>query len=244
MPPRVSDPDMHHGTWVTHVPWCMAESLNNGFFWSQLRGNVLDIPGACTTRNFTYLVRGPWLIRWYCRLIYSILVSFFSLPLFKPSDLYHLTCLLANRKTAFNERMRAALSLAHRLVTILYILTFQKPGGYFTNISRALQNILSKFVYRRNRASYENFKLKLCMCVQSHALGTHTKFRLEILTLNVISSIVNFREIILESSRNVSETTPSPVYIRDSDVIIVRDSNVIITVLAYVAWSVPSHYQN
>ena len=45
------------------------------------------------------------------------------------------------------------------------------------------------------------------MCAQSHALGTHTKFRLEILTLNVISSIIDFREIILESSRNVSETT-------------------------------------
>ena len=72
------------------------------------------------------------------------------------------------------------------------------PGGCFTNISRALQNILSKFVYRRNRTSYENFKLKLCMCAQSHALGTHTKFRLEILSLNVISSIVDFREIILE----------------------------------------------
>ena len=84
----------------------------------------------------------------------------------------------------------------------------RNPGGCFTNISRALQNILSKFVYRGNRNSYENFKLKLCMCAQSHALGTHTKFRLEILTLNVISSIVDFRDIILESSRNVSETTP------------------------------------
>ena len=71
---------------------------------------------------------------------------------------------------------------------------FRDTGGCFTNISRALQNILSKFVYRRNRTSYENFKLKLCMCAQSHALGTHTKFRLEILSLNVISSIVDFRE--------------------------------------------------
>ena len=85
---------------------------------------------------------------------------------------------------------------------------FQEPGGCFTNILRALQNILSKFVYRRNRTSYENFKLKLCISAQSHALGTHTKFRVEILTLNVISSIVDFCEIILESSRNVSETTP------------------------------------
>ena len=88
---------------------------------------------------------------------------------------------------------------------------FRVTGGCFTNVSRALQNILSKFVYRRNRTSWENFKLKLCMCAQSHALGTHTKFRLEIRTLNVISSIVDFREIILESSRNVSETTPWPL---------------------------------
>ena len=40
------------------------------------------------------------------------------------------------------------------------------------------------------------------------ALGTRTKFQIEILTINVISSIVDFREIILESSRNVSETIP------------------------------------
>ena len=26
----VSDPDRHHGTCVTHVPWCMSGSLNSG----------------------------------------------------------------------------------------------------------------------------------------------------------------------------------------------------------------------
>ena len=38
----VSDPDMHHGTCVTHVPWCMSGSLacGNG-------ENVPGIPGAC-----------------------------------------------------------------------------------------------------------------------------------------------------------------------------------------------------
>ena len=36
-PPRVSNPDMHHGACVTHVP---------------------GIPGAI--HNFTYLIRGPW----------------------------------------------------------------------------------------------------------------------------------------------------------------------------------------
>ena len=36
-PPRFSDPDMHHGTCVTHVPWCMPGSLTSGFLWSQWR---------------------------------------------------------------------------------------------------------------------------------------------------------------------------------------------------------------
>ena len=42
-----------------------------------------------------------------------------------------------------------------------------KPGVCFTNVSRALQDILLKFVYCRNRSSYENVKLKLCTCAQS-----------------------------------------------------------------------------
>ena len=34
-PPQVSDPDMHHGTCVTHVLWCMLGSLVNGFLWTR-----------------------------------------------------------------------------------------------------------------------------------------------------------------------------------------------------------------
>ena len=42
--PLVSDPNMHHGTCVTHVPWCMSGSLTGG------RGeNVPGIPGACAS---------------------------------------------------------------------------------------------------------------------------------------------------------------------------------------------------
>ena len=37
-PLRISDPDMHHGTCVTHVPWCMTGSLTSGFLWSRWRG--------------------------------------------------------------------------------------------------------------------------------------------------------------------------------------------------------------
>ena len=34
-PPRVSDPDIHHGTCVTHVPWCMSGSFTSCFLWSR-----------------------------------------------------------------------------------------------------------------------------------------------------------------------------------------------------------------
>ena len=53
--PLVIDPDMHHGTCVKHVPWCMSGSITNDG-----GENVPSIPGACATRNFAYLVRGPW----------------------------------------------------------------------------------------------------------------------------------------------------------------------------------------
>ena len=36
-PPRFSDPHMHHGTCVTHIPWCMPGSLTSGFLWSRWR---------------------------------------------------------------------------------------------------------------------------------------------------------------------------------------------------------------
>ena len=53
--PLVSDPGTHHDTCVTHVPWSMSGLLTHGG-----GENVPDIPGACATRNFTYLARGPW----------------------------------------------------------------------------------------------------------------------------------------------------------------------------------------
>ena len=38
LPPRVSDPDMRHGTYMAHVPWFMLGSLTSGFLWSRWRG--------------------------------------------------------------------------------------------------------------------------------------------------------------------------------------------------------------
>ena len=39
-PPWISDPDMHNGTCVTHVPWCMPGSLTSGFLWSRRWGKT------------------------------------------------------------------------------------------------------------------------------------------------------------------------------------------------------------
>ena len=53
------------------------------------------------------------------------------------------------------------------------------PGGCFTNVSRALQDIPSKFVYYRNCTSYENFKLKLCTLLWAHVQSFSLKFSLK-----------------------------------------------------------------
>ena len=55
--PLGSDPDMHRGMCVAHVPWCISGSLTRDG-----QENVPGIPGSCTTRNFRCLARGPfWL---------------------------------------------------------------------------------------------------------------------------------------------------------------------------------------
>ena len=36
--PQVSDPNMHHGLCVTHMPWCMTGSLTSDFLWNRWRG--------------------------------------------------------------------------------------------------------------------------------------------------------------------------------------------------------------
>ena len=55
-PQRVSDPDMPHGTCVTHEPWCMQWWLTRSFLWSRWR----EKRSRYSRRNFSYLIRGPW----------------------------------------------------------------------------------------------------------------------------------------------------------------------------------------
>ena len=60
--PQVSDPEMHHSTSATHVPWCMPESLTSGFLWSQWQGKG-SRHSRCM-RNPQFYVSGKRPITW------------------------------------------------------------------------------------------------------------------------------------------------------------------------------------
>ena len=55
-PPRDDDPDMHHGTCVTHVSWCMPGSLTSRFLWTRWRGKRSR--HSRRTRNPQFYVSG------------------------------------------------------------------------------------------------------------------------------------------------------------------------------------------
>ena len=58
-PQPVSDPDMHHGTCVTHVRDAYRDGQLAVSYEVGGRENVPGIPSACATRKFAYPVRGP-----------------------------------------------------------------------------------------------------------------------------------------------------------------------------------------
>ena len=62
--PRVRDPDMHHGTCVMHVPWCMPGSLTSGLFWNRWRGKRSR--HSRPMRNPQFYVSGKRPMSWQC----------------------------------------------------------------------------------------------------------------------------------------------------------------------------------
>ena len=55
-PPRLSDPDLHHGTCAVHVPWCMPGSLTSDYLWNLWRGK--GSPHSRRMRNPQMYVSG------------------------------------------------------------------------------------------------------------------------------------------------------------------------------------------
>ena len=74
-PTRVSDPDMHQGTCVTRVPWCMLGSLTSGFLWRPWRGKCSRHSQYMRNPQLTYLVRGPWETHWDLALISYVVIG-------------------------------------------------------------------------------------------------------------------------------------------------------------------------
>ena len=64
--PQIRDPDMHHGTCVTHVPWCMLESLNCVFLWSWWRGKRSRHSRRMRNPQFYVSDKRPlhWVYKW------------------------------------------------------------------------------------------------------------------------------------------------------------------------------------
>ena len=65
--PLVRDPGIHHGTCVTHVPWCISGSLTHGG-----GENIPGIPGACITRIFYASDKKPITCSQHGRLCYIL----------------------------------------------------------------------------------------------------------------------------------------------------------------------------
>ena len=64
-PPRVSDPDMNHGTCVTHVPLCMPGSLTSDFLWYWWRGKRSRHSRRMRNPQFDVSGKRPMVNVWY-----------------------------------------------------------------------------------------------------------------------------------------------------------------------------------
>ena len=82
-PQLVSDPDMHHGTCLTRVSWCMPGSLISGFLWSQWRGKRSRHSRRMRNQQFYVSGKRPIVSLWVnthfvlnqCRMFYEYCLS-------------------------------------------------------------------------------------------------------------------------------------------------------------------------
>ena len=97
--PRVSDLDMHHGTCVTHVPWCMPGSSTCGFLWRRWRGKRswhsprMRNPQFCISgKRPMAVITGRFTWMWF--LIHALLLLREYAPdMWLPFTFIHLNCI-------------------------------------------------------------------------------------------------------------------------------------------------------
>ena len=114
--PLVSDPGMHHGTCVTHVPWCMSGSLTHGD-----GENVPGIPGACASailRIWQETHKANLQIKTAADLFYKIKASCYD----DPPKLHHSSikqCRSTRTKHCYVERGTIHNPICHIRINIL-----------------------------------------------------------------------------------------------------------------------------
>ena len=65
-PPRVSDPDLHHGTCVIHMQsWCMTESLISDFLWSRWLEKMFPASPAHRQLAILRIWQGVHAAKWF-----------------------------------------------------------------------------------------------------------------------------------------------------------------------------------
>ena len=139
-PPRIRDPDMHHGTCVTHVPWCMPGSLTSGCLWSRWRENRSRY--SRRMRNPQFYVSGK-----------------------RPHVVARCCCLESNA-IAKSSRLHCSSGIVHFLVKMLS--SFEcvffteippRPRTYYILSVRELDTSTSKFVAKSMLVSQADFSL-------------------------------------------------------------------------------------
>ena len=86
-PLRVSDPEMHHSTCVTHVSWCIPGSLTSDFLWRRWRGKCSRHSWRMCNPQFYVSGKRPmekelW-IRWGNRLVLTTTKHNKARPVYK-----------------------------------------------------------------------------------------------------------------------------------------------------------------
>ena len=82
-PPRVSAHGMHHGTRVTHVPWCMPGALTSSFLWSRRRGETF--PAFSAHAHPQFYVSGKRPMEFTFMTTVATLIARFMVPTWGPS---------------------------------------------------------------------------------------------------------------------------------------------------------------
>ena len=122
--PLVSYPSMHHGTCVSHVPWCMSAPLTRGG-----GENVPGIPGACAAHKFTYLAHAESVsASWCCAFVvtHSDRVTHMCVTTLSPWFCEACRVSKQNRPNSMKKNVK---HFAVHDQTITHIMAWRRPGA-------------------------------------------------------------------------------------------------------------------